>query len=115
KFITHHCGSMVPYFEKRIKWIMPHKFGEDNPTQNSEVYFRRFYNDTALYGNTPGLMCGYAFFGADHLLFGTDAPLGARFGITGDTLESVEQMDIPDADKQKIFFKNAVNLLRLPT
>lgn len=112
KFITHHCGSLVPYFEKRIKWI-----GGDRTrplVPHPEEHFRKFYNDTALYGNTNGLMCGYGFFGADHLLFGTDAPLGPGLGLTMETLKSVERMDIPDADKEKIFYQNAVNLLRLP-
>ena len=37
-------------------------------------YFKRFYGDTVLGGNTPALMCGYAFFGADHMLFASDYP-----------------------------------------
>jgi predicted TIM-barrel fold metal-dependent hydrolase len=51
-------------------------------------------------------MCGYDYFGADHLLFGTDR-------LTNETLKSVERMDIPDADKEKIFYQNAVDLLKL--
>lgn len=98
KFITHHCGSMIPYFGKRI------------PRPD---HFRKFYNDTALYGNTDALMLGYSFFGADHILFGTDAPLGPKNGLTWQTLKSVERMDIPEGDKEKIFMHNAVNLLRL--
>ena len=61
-------------------------------------------------------MCGYAFFGADHLLFGTDAPYDNQFGdrYTRETIRSVQQMDIPDDEKQKIFKDNAKNILRLP-
>lgn len=113
KFITHHCGSMVPYFEKRIQWIAPYIRGGDHPIRNPGEHFRKFYNDTAVYGSTPALMCAYAFFGADHLLFGTDAPLGPRFGLTMETIKSVERMSIPDTDREKIFVQNAVNLLRL--
>ncbi|OGO21175.1 MAG: hypothetical protein A2144_04255 [Chloroflexi bacterium RBG_16_50_9] len=112
KFITHHCGSLVPYFEKRIRWLAKERLGHF--VQKPEDHFRKFYNDTALYGNTAGLMLGYSFFGADHLLFGTDAPLGPGFGLTLETLKSVERMTIPDSDKEKIFIQNAVNLLRLP-
>jgi predicted TIM-barrel fold metal-dependent hydrolase len=101
KFITHHCGGMVPFFEQRIRLESLHKF----------------YADTALYGNTPALMCGYSYFGADHLLFGTDSPLGAsRFGNYGralETMRSVERMDIPATDKDKIFEENAKKLLKL--
>ena len=82
--------------------------------RNPEDHFRKFYGDTAVYGSTPSLMRGYDFFGADHMLFGTDAPLGPGLGLTLETIRSVEEMSIPDSDKEKIFLQNAVNLLRLP-
>ena len=79
--------------------------------------YAKFYNDTAVYGNTAGLMCGYAFFGGDHLLFGTDMPLGSTssggYGRTLETIRSIEEMDIPAFDKNKIFEDNAKQLLNL--
>jgi hypothetical protein len=63
----------------------------------------KFYNNAAVFSNTSSQMCGYDFYGADHILFGTDAPLGPKFGMTGETAESIERMDITDAEKQKIF------------
>lgn len=113
KFITHHCGAMVPSFSKRIKWIMGAAPRKNDPIKNPEDHFKKFYTDTALYGNTDGLMNGYAFYGVDHILFATDAPLGPRFGLTAETIDSIEQMPVPDAHKNQIFTKNAVNLLRL--
>jgi aminocarboxymuconate-semialdehyde decarboxylase len=61
-------------------------------------------------------MCGYAFFGAEHLLFGTDMPYDSEFGdrYTRQTIRSIEQMDISDLEKKKIFEDNARRLLRLP-
>jgi predicted TIM-barrel fold metal-dependent hydrolase len=76
-------------------------------------HFRRFYNDTAVYGSTSALMCSYEFFGADHLLFGSDAPLGPDFGLTGETIYSIEQMDISIDQKEKIFCRNAMDLLKI--
>jgi hypothetical protein len=35
---------------------------------------------------------------------GTDAPFGPKFGMTGETAESVERMTIPDEEKTRIFF-----------
>ncbi len=137
KFITHHCGGMVPYFEQRIHWLMtsvrdpnakptaapsapgpgpqpggPSMVGRVN-VRNVEDHFRKFYADTAMYGNTNALMCGYNFFGPDHIVFGSDAHLGPAPGLTGETIASIERMTIPDSDKEKIFTRNAVNLLRL--
>ncbi|MFC1942864.1 amidohydrolase family protein [Chloroflexota bacterium] len=105
KFITHHCGGgLVPFYEQRVRIPNLHKF----------------YNDTAVYGSTPALMCGYAFFGADKILFGTDAPLGTSwpkrrtgYGYTLETVRSIERMEISDIDKDKIFFDNARKLLEL--
>jgi predicted TIM-barrel fold metal-dependent hydrolase len=113
KFITHHCGAMAPFFEKRIKWVLslvPQLYPN---IKHPEEHFRKFYVDTAVYGNTPALMCGYAFYGADHILYGTDAPLGPKFGLTGETLESVYRMAITDEEKEKIVFRNAANLLNI--
>jgi predicted TIM-barrel fold metal-dependent hydrolase len=58
-------------------------------------------------------MCAYSFFGADHLLFGTDAPLGPQYGLTAETIASVEKMDIPENEKAQIFTQNAVGLLNI--
>jgi len=82
--------------------------------KHPEEHFRKFYTDTAVYGNTAALMCGYAFFGAGHLLYGTDAPLGPKFGMTGETAESIERMNIPEEEKARIFFYNASDMLLLP-
>lgn len=123
KIITHHAGAMVPFFEQRIVCFYDKArtaLGHDylrGLTKAPIDYFKMFYNDTATHGSMPGLTCAHAFFGADHLLFGTDMPLGDSqrgFRITGQVIKAIEQMDIPDADKKKIFEDNARKLLRLP-
>jgi predicted TIM-barrel fold metal-dependent hydrolase len=74
-----------------------------------------FYGDTALNGNPTGLMCGYDFFGADHVVFATDFPYdneeGERF--TREVIKSVEAMAIPVEHKNMIFEGNAKKLLHL--
>jgi predicted TIM-barrel fold metal-dependent hydrolase len=122
KFITHHCGAMVPYFATRI--IAQCDYDEmrrNEPyaqglTKHPIEYFRMFYNDTALNGNAPALMCAYSFFGAKHLLFGTDMPMDNRMGHSSvnDTIKAIEEMSIPDSEKKIIFEENARMLLRLP-
>ena len=120
KIITHHAGAMVPFFEKRITSMYGatsasgRPFGE-NLKRPILDYFRMFYNDTAVNGSTAALMCAHSFFGADRLLFGTDAPMDADLGDSsiGDTIRSVEGMTIPQAEKEKIFEGNARKLLWL--
>jgi aminocarboxymuconate-semialdehyde decarboxylase len=122
KIIIHHCGAMVPYFSERI--VNHYHQSEMRNKTNFTVdltepvaeYFRRFYTDTALIGNTPALMCAHSFFGPDRILFGTDSPFDSQLGDYGTrrTIEAVEQMVIPEEDKKKIFENNARKLLRLP-
>lgn len=124
KFITHHCGALIPYFDQRLANFHNHREmrgkGQYNYTRGLTKppleYFKAFYADTALNGSTPGLMCGYAFFGADHILFGTDMPYDVWNGHLSvkQTIESIEQMDIPDPEKKKIFEDNARRIFRLP-
>jgi predicted TIM-barrel fold metal-dependent hydrolase len=121
KIITHHCGGMIPYYAERILGF----YGQDERRLGEEYkieltkpildYFRMFYNDTALYGNTSGLMCAYAFFGADHILFGTDMPHDNRLGdgLIRNTIGAIDQMDIGDVEKRRIYQDNAIRLLRL--
>jgi predicted TIM-barrel fold metal-dependent hydrolase len=122
KIITHHCGAMVPYFAQRIvgefnmfemRRGAKYKQGLTKPPIE---YFKMFYNDSALYGHAPGLMCAYHFFGADHILFGTDMPMDSQLGdcYTRDTIDAIEQMDISDSEKAMIFEDNARRLFRLP-
>jgi predicted TIM-barrel fold metal-dependent hydrolase len=123
KIIIHHCGAMVPYFEERIigfydKQEMLWKTKDRESLTRAPIeYFKMFYTDTALYGSTPALMCAHAFYGADHLLFGADMPLGdIQLGFRNyrQTINAIEGMEISEMEKKKIYEDNARNLLRLP-
>ena len=118
KFVTHHCGAMIPYFDRRVATFLSGPEVEEftKKLDKSPIeYLKEFYNDTALNGSTAALMCGYAFFGADHIVFGTDMPLGSYGDHSGldDVIQSIERMDIPAAEKEKIFSGNAKRLLKL--
>ena len=125
KVVTHHCGGMVPYYEQRI---LQH-YGQQDMSYRGRAgytrelsktpieYYKMFYNDTAIHGNTPALMCAYNFCGADHIVFGADMPLGDYyFGFRSyrQTINAIEAMDITDDEKKKIFGDNARSLLRIP-
>jgi predicted TIM-barrel fold metal-dependent hydrolase len=122
KFITHHCGSMVPYLEQRIIGAYDHaemlrgaKY-KQGLTKAPIEYFKMFYYDTAIYGSTPALMCAYAFCGPKHMLFATDFPYDSQFGerYTRQTIKSIDEMNISEMEKKMIFEENARRLLRLP-
>ncbi len=103
KILTHHCGGVVPFCFDRINQSI-----RDDP-------MHKFYGDTALLDAVGPLMCGYLFFGPDRLLFGTDTPQGRAhsYGVIRETIQVIEQLDIPAIDKEKIFERNALNLLRV--
>jgi len=122
KIVTHHCGGMVPYYEQRIA---QHYGQADRSNKAAYIhalskspleYYKMFYADTAIHGNTPALMLAHNFFGADRILLGVDMPLGDQyFGFRSyrQTINAIEAMAITDAEKKKIFVDNAINLLRL--
>ncbi|MBN2063101.1 MAG: amidohydrolase [Deltaproteobacteria bacterium] len=120
KVLTHHCGGMVSFYAERIKQftqLMEFRgvgLGLKKPAID---YYQMFYADTAIYGNPSALMCGYAFFGADHMLFGADFPLGdTERGNRNyrQTINAIEQMDISDEERKKIYEDNARKLMKLP-
>jgi aminocarboxymuconate-semialdehyde decarboxylase len=123
KIVTHHAGGMIPYFHRRVElsWDfnemrMGYRFDGQRLTKSPVEYYRMFYCDTAIQGNTPALMCAYEFFGEDHVLFATDAPYDNQMGerVCRETIAGVEAMDIDAAAKRKIFEGNARRLFRLP-
>lgn len=123
KIVTHHLGGMVPFYAERIRqftqmFSLNSELGEGLFLKREIVdYFKMFYADTAIYGNPTALMCGHDFFGPDRILFGIDFPLGdIEHGDRNyrQTINAIEQMDITDEDRKKIYEDNARKLMRLP-
>lgn len=126
KVIAHHLGGMIPYFSGRILEFIqqavtqPDVFGGSMfPDQvkggDPLKTFRSFYGDTVIMGNTPAVKCAIDFFGIDHIVYGTDFPFGSDKGEENIRLNTkcVEDLDIPEEEKSKIFEKNARRLLKL--
>ncbi len=113
--ITHHAGAMVPHFAGRLASPI------EDPDRDAIIgglkddpidYFRRFYADTAMFGASHAVRCAVEFFGADHVLFGTDMPLGGPT-VVADTIADISSLGLPDADEAAIFAGNARRLLRI--
>jgi len=109
KFITHHSGGTIPYLAKRIELAPSGLNTLKRPTIES---LRLFYYDTAVQGNTPNLMCARALCGADHQLFGTDFPM-ADASMVARVIDSIDEMDIADIERKKIYADNVSKLLHL--
>ena len=104
KIIVHHAGGMAPFFAGRIDRILPLAQSAD---------FRKFYADTAILGNPRALDLTVDYFGADRVLFGTDAPLGILpAGATKEISQAIEDMHVSDEVKQAIFEDNYRQLLQ---
>jgi len=120
KIVTHHLGGgMIPFFDGRIGAGMEVLGSRTSDEDYSKVlsslkrphldYFREFYADTALFGAGNGLTCGLEFFGADRVVFATDAPLGP----IAKTIVAVDGLGLDASARQKIMIGNAERLLRM--
>lgn len=98
KIIVHHAGGMVPFFAGRVKYILP---------ADQVADFHRFYVDTAILGNAPALKLAVDYFGSDHVLFGTDAPLGIQpAGATKEIIAAIQNAGLSPAQEKQLFYQN---------
>lgn len=114
KIIVHHSGGTVPMLAGRLKGPAgPREPGQQPPQlpQPPLVYLKRFYADTANFGNPIALRAALEFFGTDHVLFGTDFGFSPTFAPQ--TVEDVEAVITDEAQKQAIYEGNARRVLRL--
>jgi uncharacterized protein len=125
KIITHHMGGMTPYFEGRVGpgWdqLGTRTSDEDYTLLLRRLkkrpidYFRMFYADTALFGAFDATQCGLRFFGADHVLFASDAPFDPEKGAmyTRTTIEIVDRLELAPSERHAIYEGNLRRLTRL--
>jgi predicted TIM-barrel fold metal-dependent hydrolase len=125
KIITHHMGAMAPYFEGRIGpgWdqlgvrTSDEDYGEvlRHLAKRPVDYFKMFYADTALFGAYDATVCGLRFFGAEHVLFASDAPFDPERGpmFIRETIGILDRLPISQEEREQIYWQNAVRLLRL--
>lgn len=113
KVITHHAGAMVPHFAGRLASPIedPDRAEIMSSLKSDPMdYFRRFYADTAMFGASHAVRCAVDFFGPDHVLFGTDMPLGGPT-VVADTIADIAALGLPESQTAAIFGGNAARLL----
>ena len=72
-------------------------------------YFKHvFYADTATFTGEPAMHAGLAFFDLDKIVFASDCPFDPEKGTmyTRETIRILESIDMPKADKEKIWHSN---------
>jgi len=114
KLVTHHLGNYIPFFMRRIEQNF-NKFLSDKLPRHISEYWGNIYGDTAVDGTLGAFPCGYAFFGADRMVYGSDYPFGAEAGedFIRENLAGVKSMYIPPEEKEKILGENAKRLLKI--
>jgi aminocarboxymuconate-semialdehyde decarboxylase len=126
KILIHHGGSMVPHFAGRVGPGWDQLGARTPPDQREDVehyplskrpidYLRMFYADTAMFGARHAIRCSLDFFGVDHVLFASDSPFDPEKGpgYIRATIANLEQLDLTDEDRQRIYAGNASRLLNL--
>jgi aminocarboxymuconate-semialdehyde decarboxylase len=109
RWIVAHLGGAVPYLMERMDngW-------RDFPECRAKidelpsVYLRRLYYDTVNF-NPHMLSMARNIFGADHMVMGSDYP--HLLGSIERAVSSIESLNIPNDEKQKIFEGTALAIL----
>jgi uncharacterized protein len=116
KIVVHHSGGTVPMIAGRLKGPPGGRGPEAEAaaarlTRHPLDYLRRFYADTANFGNPIALRAALEFFGVDHVLFGTDFGFSRQF--VPSTVDDVELVVADGDEKQAVYEGNVTRLLRL--
>lgn len=126
KIITHHLGAMIPFFEGRIGMGWSEQLGsrtsgadgDDLATRlpgDLQEYFRSFYADTAVSGSRLALRCGLDYFGAEHVLFGSDCPFDPEGGpgYIREMIAAIDELGLDEAT-QKLLYEGNIRRLIAP-
>jgi len=107
--VQPHAGGVLPYLWGRVQnqtEVM--KRGIEKITQSPSQYYQRVYFDMVS-PSALAMKFIYDFADADRLLFGSDHPW-VDIGVFS---KMIEEMDIPQESKDKIFGLNAQKLFKI--
>jgi aminocarboxymuconate-semialdehyde decarboxylase len=109
RWIIAHIGGAAPYLMERMdngfRDFAECRVKIDQPPS---VYLKRLYYDTVTF-NPHTLNMARDLVGADHMVMGSDYP--HKLGSIDRAVSSIESLDIPQSEKQKIFEGTALSIL----
>ena len=105
KIVMSHTGGALPYQAGR----MDKNCKKAGLPQLPSIYLKRMFTDTVS-PHMLGIKFAIDFYGIDHVMYGTDYPCWDP----AICLKLISEIDLSDADRQKLFVDNARRILRIP-
>jgi aminocarboxymuconate-semialdehyde decarboxylase len=104
KIIMSHTGGALPYQSGRMD-----KNGKNAKLPRPpSTYIRRMYTDTVS-PHSMGMKFAIDYYGIDHVMYGSDYPCWDP----ATALALIEEIGLPEADREKLFYGNARRILGL--
>jgi aminocarboxymuconate-semialdehyde decarboxylase len=109
RWIIGHLGGAIPYLMERLDNGF-RDFAECRAKIDElpSVYLKRLYYDTVTFSE-HNLRMVRGLVGADHMVMGSDYP--HLLGSIDRAVSSIESLDIPAAEKERIFSGTALSIL----
>jgi aminocarboxymuconate-semialdehyde decarboxylase len=104
KIVLSHTGGALPYQSGR----MDKNTGGAKLPKPASTYLKRMYTDTVS-PHSPGMRFAIEYYGIDRVMYGTDYPCWDP----ATALELLGEINLSQADKQKLFHDNARRILGL--
>ncbi len=104
KIVMSHTGGALPYQSGR----MDKNSAKAKLPRPASDYLKRMYTDTVS-PHVPGMKFAIDYYGIDHVMYGTDYPCWDP----ATALKLLDELKLPKADQEKLFYGNARRILGL--